>query len=127
MIAFHSKHKPLVTLAVRNRESSRYLLFDKKKDLSGWLNEKTGETILVGQATDPLKKLAFSGIHVIEPGIFDYLKEAKPSRIINKYLEIAKQERIMGSEHNEGYFVDMGTVEGLKKAEAYLKNTDTEF
>jgi len=124
MIENHIKHKPLVTLAVRHRDSSRYLLFNEQMDLNGWLNEKTKETILVDQPAVPLKKLAFSGIHVIDPGIFDYFKEARPSRIINRYLEIANQERIMGFEHDDGYFVDMGSGKGLKKAEKYLKNID---
>lgn len=120
MIKDHQKYNPLVTLAVRNRTSSRYLLFDEKMTLNGWLNEKTKETILVDKPAVPLKKLAFSGIHVIDPRIFEFLKEARPARIVNRYLEIANQEQIIGFEHTEGYFVDLGTAEGLKKAESLL-------
>ena len=39
---YHQRHQPLATLAVTNRESSRYFLFDESNDLCGWRNVKTG-------------------------------------------------------------------------------------
>ena len=62
MIAFHQEKKPLVTLAVTNRKSSRYFLFDNDERLSGWRNDKTGEEKISIPVSDPMRK-AFSGIH----------------------------------------------------------------
>ncbi|HNW54747.1 MAG TPA: sugar phosphate nucleotidyltransferase, partial [Bacteroidales bacterium] len=43
MLRFHTQTQSLVTLAVSERESSRYFLFDNTMQLSGWENVKTGE------------------------------------------------------------------------------------
>ncbi|MEA3477737.1 MAG: nucleotidyltransferase family protein [Bacteroidota bacterium] len=124
MISFHQQQKPIATLAVRHRNSSRFLLFDNQMKLNGWQNKKTNETILVNIPTVPLKRLAFSGIHVIDPEIFELLDEEGPFRIIDSYLDIASTERIMGFEDSNGYFVDMGTVDGLKQAEKIIKASE---
>ncbi|MGB1243748.1 MAG: sugar phosphate nucleotidyltransferase, partial [Chitinophagales bacterium] len=39
----HLEGSPLATLVVRNRKTSRYLLFDETNRLCGWKNVKTGE------------------------------------------------------------------------------------
>jgi NDP-sugar pyrophosphorylase family protein len=66
MLAFHRDGRALATLAVRNRETSRYFLFGKENNLlCGWENEKTGEKIIVRKEEQAPVKLAFSGIHVL--------------------------------------------------------------
>ena len=69
MISFHNKNKPLATLAITNRKSSRYFLFDQNDRLCGWRNTKTGEEKISIPGRD-LKERAFSGIHLISPEIF---------------------------------------------------------
>jgi NDP-sugar pyrophosphorylase family protein len=122
MLRFHKKRKPMVSLAVRNRVSSRYLLFDEEMALKGWMNNKTGETILAENLSKPLKKLAFSGIHIVNPDIFRYFTEIKRYRIIDKYLDISGKEHIAGYKHDGGYWIDMGTKEGIRDAERRLSN-----
>jgi MurNAc alpha-1-phosphate uridylyltransferase len=39
----HFSHRPLATLAVSERTSSRYFLFNDKQELCGWRNTTTGE------------------------------------------------------------------------------------
>jgi NDP-sugar pyrophosphorylase family protein len=120
MLHFHNQRKPLVSLAVRNRFSTRYLLFNEQMALKGWMNNKTGEKILVDRRSTSLKQLAFSGIHIVNPDIFRYITEIKPYRIIDKYLDISGKEHIAGFEHASGYWIDMGTPEGLQDAEIRL-------
>jgi MurNAc alpha-1-phosphate uridylyltransferase len=43
MIAQHQQTKALATLAVSERDTSRYFLFDEQDVLCGWRNVKTGE------------------------------------------------------------------------------------
>lgn len=43
MISHHRKHQCLATLAVTNRATSRYFLFDEEHELCGWKNIETGE------------------------------------------------------------------------------------
>ncbi|MBP7931430.1 MAG: NTP transferase domain-containing protein, partial [Chitinophagaceae bacterium] len=78
MYEHHVSHSPLATLAVTDRESSRKFLFNDKMQLSGWKNNKTVEVKLVNSssALDSLHPLAFSGIHFIDPKIFDYMPDS---------------------------------------------------
>lgn len=41
LLSYHEQHKPLATLVTRNRETSRYFLFNPKNNLCGWKNIKT--------------------------------------------------------------------------------------
>src|SRR5690606_34345486 len=60
LINFHKRNKALATLAVAQRETSRYFLFNKFDHLCGWKNLKTGEErITVDQENLTMK--AFSG------------------------------------------------------------------
>jgi len=125
LLEFYQKHLEsgaLATLAVRNRPTSRYLLFDEKNHLTGWKNVTTGEirshlseTQLIAQKS---KTLAFSGIHVLSPRIFDYLLDDKKFSIIEVYLRAMKNETILGYEHDEGFWLDVGRPESVKQAEA---------
>ncbi len=69
MVFYHEEKKPLATLAITNRTTSRYFLFDKNNRLSGWRNTKTGEEKISLPGT-LLDEKAFSGIHLISPEIF---------------------------------------------------------
>lgn len=43
LIHDHFQHRPLATLAVTGRSSSRYFLFDERMELCGWRNTNTGQ------------------------------------------------------------------------------------
>ncbi len=73
MIGEHINWKPLATLAVTTRKTSRYFLFDEMPNLCGWKNEKTGEQKISREATSYSEK-AFSGIHVMSPQIFPLIQ-----------------------------------------------------
>lgn len=62
------------TLLVADRETSRYLLFDRDMKLRGWENRKTGETLPCGLTPGDYTPLAFGGIHVLSPSIFPALE-----------------------------------------------------
>jgi mannose-1-phosphate guanylyltransferase len=66
MAQFHSENHALATLAVQERPTSRYLLFDEQLQLCGRKSGKDGQAELVRISSHP-KALAFSGIHVISP------------------------------------------------------------
>ena len=69
------QHRPeaLATVVVSERKTQRYLLFDEDGRLKGWTNVATGEVRSPYPDIDPskLRKLAFAGIHLISPAIFD--------------------------------------------------------
>lgn len=116
----HLQSDAIATLAVRHRETSRYLLFDEGMAMHGWANVKSGEIKLSRNDSEQLQMLAFSGIHVIDPKIFQFMPIDDVFSIIDIYLKVAKTERIKGYLHNENMWLDVGKIESLEKAEALV-------
>ena len=119
MYQSHRERKGLATLAVRHRPEKRVLLVDSDGRLRGWRNSSTGEQILTGVTTDGLSEIAFSSMHIVEPEIFDYMKEGVYS-MVDLYLALASEHCIYTFKHDEGFWVDMGTPESLEYARALL-------
>lgn len=119
MYDYHCTENAKITLATRNRLTSRYLLFDNSKRMIGWKNENTGEVISFGDISGSFKQ-AFSGISIIDTNILHELGEVKKKSIIDFYLEICKKIKISFFEHNDEFWFDCGTIEKLKTAEKYL-------
>ncbi|MEO1263687.1 MAG: nucleotidyltransferase family protein, partial [Bacteroidota bacterium] len=124
LIKFYEHHlatNALATLAIRNRSTSRYLLFDPKNRLVGWKNEKSGEIkshLRHDQINDPsIKKLAFSGMHVLSPQIFEFMSNEDKFSIIDVYLRAMKNNLIAGYPHDQDFWLDVGKPESLKIAE----------
>src|SRR5713226_8712596 len=72
MVQFHTENQALATLAVQDRETARYLLFDEQLKLCG--RRRGQETELV-RSSRQVQALAFSGIHVISPRLFAMMTE----------------------------------------------------
>lgn len=102
----HSKRRPLATLAVTSRETSRNLLVDSDNYLCGWKNNSTGETIVVKEKP-PLHGVAFSGIHIIEPELSQLLTSKEPFSITDGYLKLAANHQIFAYDHSDGVWIDM--------------------
>lgn len=113
----HLHSQALATLAVSTRQASRYFLFNQDYILCGWKNIKTGE-IKITRATPEtdLTPLAFSGMHVIDPAIFDLMPEQNVFSIIDTYLHLAAHHKIVAFKHDHSLWVDLGKKENLLKA-----------
>jgi NDP-sugar pyrophosphorylase family protein len=113
----HLKSGALVTLVVRNRETQRYFKFDRKKQLVGWINKKTGESkISISENFNESVEMAFSGIHIIQPEFFELLPNEARFSITNLYLELAKTQQIKGYFDDSDLWMDVGKPEQLKEA-----------
>lgn len=119
MMQWHIKANADATLAIRQRKSSRFLLFDNELNLKGWQNTKTGEAIYV-DTQNGLSQYAFSGIHIISPSLFDKFPDEQVFPIIPHYLNLAKESRIIGYRHQDDYWFDCGSVEKIAEAETFL-------
>lgn len=121
MIEFHRDHRAMATLAVQERETSRYLLFDTQMHLCGRQAGREGPTELV-RSSDRVQALAFSGIHIVSPGIFAKMSEEGVFSIIDAYLHLAAQgENILAFRADEYYWRDLGKVEHVRLAAQDLK------
>jgi NDP-sugar pyrophosphorylase family protein len=111
MCDFHLQQAPLATLAVRNRETFRYFIFDKNsKQLCGWTNIKTGEKIETNPTQSPIN-LAFSGIHIVSPKILELIPENEKISLTKIYLTLASQNKIVAYDHSDDSWQDMGKYE----------------
>lgn len=120
-IKAHQENKALVTLAVSDRNSSRKLFFNKQNELKGWRNLKTEEEIKVIDSLDNCKELAFSGIHVISPALFDKITEKGKFSIMKVYMDLMQTESIIGFDHSGGILIDVGRPESVLEAEQFFK------
>lgn len=114
----HAHHQlgGLVTLAVRDRASKRKLLFDQNARLKG-------------RADGELKgsELAFSGYHIVDPKIFQYISRVGKFSIIDWYLDICEKEAIYAYPHQQDIWIDIGTVEKLEQANLVYKENQHLF
>ena len=122
--ADHLKSGALATLAVKSRETSRYLLFDNDNRLHGWINRSTGERILESGKVSDYQAFAFSGIHVISPEIFKHFTETGSFSIIQTYLRLCTQRLIRAYRHDPGLWIDAGNPEGLQVANMLMGGSD---
>jgi mannose-1-phosphate guanylyltransferase len=116
MVQFHKDHRALATLAVQQRDSSRYLLFDEQLQLCG---RRVGceENPQIVRASPKTEALAFSGIHIISPRLLTLMKEEGIFSIIDSYLRLAGSgEKIIAFRADEYYWRDLGKPADLQQA-----------
>jgi len=116
MLKFHAEKNGLATLAVQDRPTSRYLLFDEALELCGRQSEREGQPELVRPSPNP-QALAFSGIHIISPCFISMMTEQGAFSIIDSYLRVAAQAgKILAFRADNYYWRDLGRPEHVTKA-----------
>jgi NDP-sugar pyrophosphorylase family protein len=123
MVNFHNENSALATLAVQERESSRYLLFDEQGELCGRRIGRDQEPEIV-RPSEKLQALAFSGIHVISPRLLPMTSEEGAFSIIATYLRLSGQgEKTLAFRADEFYWRDLGKLDDLRQAEQDLAHS----
>jgi len=120
MVQSHLAKKALVTLAVKDRPTSRNLLMGAGGQLGGWRDNRTGDTVLVGDTAEGLVPLAYSGIQVIDPALSRFFPRERRFPVIPFYLELAGSQPVHLYRHDQDEWTDMG------KKESYGINSATE-
>lgn len=104
MADFHVREQALATLAVQDRTTSRYLLFDQPGRLCGRSSSRDSQ----------FQSLGFSGIHVISPRLLSMMGSEDVFSIITCYLDLAARgERILAFRADEYEWRDMGRPESF--------------
>ena len=117
-------------VVVYPRDTQRYLLFDDNSRLRGWTNIATGE--VRGQLSDnryPIaktRKLAFSGMQVLNPRIFEVMEKVVAEKgekfsLIDLYLSIAEKEILRAFIPEIYRMMDVGKINQLSEAEAFAE------
>jgi len=124
MLHYHQEEQALATLATRQRETSRYLLFNEKNELCGWQNTKTDVTKIV-RPHQQRHALAFSGIHIINSQLLSLIKQKGKFSITNTYLKLARQHKIVSYPHDQDYWFDVGKPHRLSNARHFLQENNS--
>lgn len=122
MVQIHRETHALVTLAVQERTSSRYLLFDQQLQLCGRRAGRDQDPELVRPSAQ-MQPLAFSGIHVISPRLLPMIKEDGVFPIVPVYLRLAGQgEKILAFRADQFYWRDLGRIDSVTQAAQDFKD-----
>lgn len=118
----HLESGALATLAVRKRETQRYFKFDNEMQLVGWINKQNGDKkISKIENFENAQEFAFSGIHFVQPQIFEYMFPEERFSIVELYLELAKTRQIKGIYDQSELWMDVGKPSELEAARKKFK------
>ncbi|MEM1271475.1 MAG: nucleotidyltransferase family protein [Bacteroidota bacterium] len=115
LVETHVESGALATLAVSERDTSRYLLFDADGQLAGWRNVQTGETRWSRRSED-VEPLALSGIYVLDPQFIGLMTERGKFSVIDPLLRLAADHSIRAYRHDASGWLDVGRPENLQHA-----------
>ena len=106
-------------LLTQDRETNRKLLFREDHQLIGWRNKAEGNFKWVYDSFGQYQEMPFSGLHFFRKNLFAGF-ECKPQSVIDLYLKLAKNDRILSKPIQPDYWFDLGKPEQLEAAENYL-------
>ncbi len=114
-----------VTLAVNERSTSRYFLFDEEGRLRGWENTTTGERKWAAPGRSArCRRRAFCGIHLLSPRLIDAFPERERFSIVPEYLNLADTKKIRAYDATPYRWADLGTPEKIRDAEVLFPVRD---
>ncbi|MDY7032064.1 MAG: RNase adapter RapZ [Thermodesulfobacteriota bacterium] len=120
---YHLASRALVTVVVQERNSASYFVVDSDNRVCGLYESKKGLMDIRWHPKGPIRHLAFSGIHVVSPNIFNEIKEIGRFSIINLYLRLIGEGFLISAYiDKDGFFADIGKHEGLQKANEWLQH-----
>jgi NDP-sugar pyrophosphorylase family protein len=120
MMRFHYEIGALATLAVQERKTSRYLLFDEHRQLCGRrVGDEAPELVRASQQSNAW---AFSGVHVISPRLLQMITEEGVFSVITSYLRlVGGGAGIFAFRADNYYWRDLGKPENVAQAAQDVK------
>lgn len=120
MYAAHEESGALVTLAVNQRDTQRFFLFDEQ-GFYGRDNEISGKKEIVREPVGDTLRIAFAGVHVISPDLLDLITEQGTFDIGSLYVRLAGEgHRILPYDMTEAMWLEMGNPERLEAARSIV-------
>ena len=125
MYKHHGSSGNMVTLAVKTRNTERQLLFTDEGFLCGRIDGKAVLKSFVKE-TVSFKPYAFSGIHVINPGLFRLTSRTGSFSLIDLYLELSENCKIGAYIHEKDEWLDVGKPLSLEQAGIIIHKINTQ-
>ena len=125
LLAFHQQHQSFISFGVTNRKTARNFLFDDASRLCGWRNKITGEEKgphlnLPEEDRKKLVEKAYSCVVVFEPTVFSLIKQTGKFSLTETYLDLTKENLILGYDHSGDVLVDVGKLDSVAVAESFF-------
>lgn len=115
----HIDQKATISLAIAQRDTSRFLLFNDESRLCGWRNVKGHEVLeKIAVPAPHYIQRAYSGIALFEPTVWQQIPFTGKFSLIDVYLHLAPAQVIYGYDHTGDRWVDVGRPESVAVAEA---------
>lgn len=115
-IEAHRERRPLISLAVTERPTARYFLFDEGLQLCGWRNTATGAERIVRPGSH-LRPLGYSTVALFEPEVFPLIPMRGKFSLVEAYLHLAAAHPVLGFDHTGDRLIDVGKPDSVEKAE----------
>jgi NDP-sugar pyrophosphorylase family protein len=116
MYQYHLNHAAIATLAIQQRYTSRGFIVDDQSYICGHEDKDNHRTRLKRNPQGKSRFMAFCGIHVISPAIFQYIDEKGRFSIVDVYLKlIEKGLPIIGYLVDQFYWQDIGKLDTLNE------------
>lgn len=116
LIQFYIEKNPLISFGITDRLTSRNFLFDEDNRLCGWRNNLTKEE-KISIAKPNLVEKAYSCVTVFNSSVFSLIKQTGKFSLTETYLDLAKDNTILGYNHTGDKWVDVGKPESVAIAE----------
>lgn len=118
LVEFHHKKKGVATLVLREDEEVEQfgvIEVDSKDQIRNILGK-------VVPKTERVRRFMFTGVHVMEPRVMDYIPFSAFYSITDAYIEMLRADEKMFGYLMKGYWNDIGVLERYKKADRDFKS-----
>lgn len=117
VVEFHTRNRAVSTLILRK---------DENADQWGSIEIDGEDRVrrIRGKPQGPdqgLEKRMFTGVHIMDPKVFEYLPENKYANIMDAYHRMMAEQRILMGFTMSGYWQDLGTHDRYEAARENLR------
>jgi N-acetyl-alpha-D-muramate 1-phosphate uridylyltransferase len=116
LVSYHNEKEALVTLAVKDRPTSRSLLVEASGRLCGWEFPEKKLSILTRDNRKGLKTKAFSGVYVFSAKLLDKFPEESVFGFMPWILNLASTEKILTWDQSPSFWYEAGRPDSIAKA-----------
>lgn len=120
----HQRGDAGITLAVKDRETSRSLLFTPEYQLAGWTYPDRSLTIISRETRKGYLWKAFSGIYIMNAEELDLLPDTEVFSITPWLIERSAKTAVVGYDHSADLWFDLGRLELFREAEKKVQVTE---
>lgn len=118
---YHCERAALATLAVQQRSSNRYLIMDEQQVICGHEDLEKQRLRMKRHPQGQVIRVAFCGIHVISPAIFDHMLPSDRFSIIDVYLDLMEKKLpVIGYPADQHVWRDIGKMAAFEEVQRQL-------